>query len=112
MRDPLLRLPFWLTHDQRHKLGNATLTAIQHVDADIDLCQSLLQEILDANHREETVTRLVSLMIEGLRLPADIVPVFLCDAEITQVVLYGDLDRILVDLLQPQRGRPGGRNRA
>lgn len=112
MIDPNLRIPFWLTHDQRHKLGNATLTAIQNDDADIDLCQSLLHELLDAGHRETASTRLVSVMIERLRLPDDITPVFLCEAEISQVVLYGDLDRILVGRLQPQRGKQGGQNRA
>ncbi len=96
----LLRQPVWLTTDQRQRLRAAAVKALQHRDSDIQYCESILRELLDSTHREAGMTRLVGIIIAGLQMPEDIVPVYLCELEVEQLINFGGLDVPLSKLLR------------
>lgn len=98
--DPLLRQPVWLTSDQRQRLRAAAVKALQHRDSDMQYCESILRELLESTHREAGMTRLVGIFASGLQMPEDIVPVYLCELEVEQVISFGGLDTPLSKLLR------------
>lgn len=99
MSDPHLKRPVWLTTVQRQKLKEATVVAIQHPDADIEVCKIVLSELIESTHRNVNVTQTVKVIIKGLRMPKDILPVFICDEEAFQIIRYGNLDVEIANIL-------------
>lgn len=77
----------------------------RHLD-DHAYCESVLRELMHSTHREATSARLVRRMVEALRMPDDIVPVFISDAEVIHIITYGGVKRPLARILQNKPPRP------
>lgn len=99
MSDPHLKRPVWLTTEQRHKVKEALVVAIQHPEADIEVCKMILSELIESHHRDLKVTQNVKIIIKGLRMPKDILPIYICDVEAWQIIKYGKLDNDIANIL-------------
>lgn len=99
MSDPHLKRPVWLTTEQRQKLKEATVAAIQHPDADIESCKIILSELIESTHRNVNITHTVRIVVKGLRMPKDTLPVFICDIDAYQIIQYGNLDGEIANIL-------------
>jgi hypothetical protein len=99
--DPLLRRAVWLTEQQRERLLTAALLAYTTEGSDRDLCNSLISELILLQERLGSAQPLIRALVSGLRLPADALPVYLCQAEVREVRKYGALPADFVNLLDP-----------
>lgn len=101
MNDPMMRRAVWLTESQRLQLLEAATRACAAEGANAALCAALIVEL------EALATRLLDLhadirtTVNGLQMPADCLPVYTCDAELEQVILFGDLSDDLAHLAHP-----------
>jgi hypothetical protein len=109
VRDPDLKRPIWLTPDQRLTLRRAAVKALHHTGADVDLCEAILRELVEATHRDASVTRVVRMFAAGLQMPAGTVPVHLSENQAQQIVQFGSVEPALARVLLDRR--PYRRNR-
>lgn len=93
MNNPFLRRAVWLDDSQRSLLSLAAKSATLNPNSDSLLCDSVLEEIATA---ELEFTRnknsLILGVIRGLKLPKTALPVYLCYAEITEVISCTKVD--------------------
>lgn len=106
MSNPDLRRPVWLTTEQRLNLRDAAVRAMEKHQDEHAYCESVLRELSRATHRGAGSSRLIRRMVETLRMPEDIVPVYLSDAEVNHVIEFGNVKRPLARLLQNKPPRP------
>jgi hypothetical protein len=100
MTNPTLRRPVWLTPAQRHELLEGVMAAMRHNDVDVQLCHTMVSELLEAAEREPNVARFIATFAAGLKLPDGTIPVFVCDRDIDYIASFGGLDVKFVAMLK------------
>lgn len=99
MSDVFLKRPIWLTVTQRARLRAAVAVALEDPAADWVLCESILVELDRVVEVDSALYRVIRAVVQGLKLPGDISPVFLCTAQTDQVMTFGRVDRALAGIL-------------
>jgi hypothetical protein len=93
MNNPFLRRVIWLDENQRSLLSLAAESAIINPKSDSLLCDNVLKEIMLAElDFLRNKNSLVLSAIRGLRLPKTALPIYLCYAEIQEIISYTKVD--------------------
>lgn len=100
MTNPNLSRCVWLTEEQRKVLKTvADSSYLENPSLDIS---QLIAELQDLSMRNAHPTPSnIQIIIKGLRLPPDILPVSLCDALADELIESGRLSSELVYLIKP-----------
>jgi hypothetical protein len=99
MINPFLRRAVWLSQPQRALLLEAATSAKSNSKSDTILCNSVILEI-ERSEREFKNTKksnLINTVINGLRLPKNSLPVYLCYAEVSEIKKYTKVDITSID---------------
>lgn len=99
MADPDLNRPVWLTAAQRTRLARAARAAQAHPDS--RHADALLRALTDTEARRHDPAVVVRVVVAGLHLPVDTLPVMVTDAAVAELVALGALDLSLLPLLAP-----------
>lgn len=101
MIDPNLRRAVWLTQAQRDALLDAATRAYATEGADLFVCQTVVTEIQSLDTRLSVWHNKIRAVVKLLELPDDSLPVYISHREIEEIVIYGELDLDLADLIDP-----------
>lgn len=101
MIDPNLKRAVWLTEQQRNQILDAATRAYATEGADLFICQGLISELQSLNDRVATWHSKIKAVVSLLELPEDALPVYISHMEIEEIVVYGELDLDLADLIDP-----------
>jgi hypothetical protein len=99
MINPFLRRAVWLSESQRVLLLEAAHSAKANSKSDSVLCNSVILEIerSEAEFRNNQKSSLINTVINGLRLPKNSLPVYLCYAEVSEIKKYTKVDITAID---------------
>ena len=100
MTDPHLRRAVWLTAAQRSRLRNAVEKAFEE-NCDQMQVLALQAELILITKRQEKLEHLVRSVVRGLRMPSDVLPVHLSDAQVDELISCHLLESDLIIVLKP-----------
>jgi len=103
MTSPTLKRYIWLTSDQRDRLIIVTASCSKR-----NSCESLMEllnELQNLSKRKVSLPSVVQVMIRGLRLPKDILPVSICDEAADCIINFTNIDKELAEVIKPKPQR-------
>ena len=100
MSNPNLKRYVWLTSEQRNRLTLAS-EACDKCNSSEQLTE-LLNELQNLSKRKVSLPSVVQVMIRGLRLPKDILPVSICDEVADQIINFTSIDKELSGIIKPK----------
>ena len=100
MSNPNLRRYVWLTSEQRERLTLASESC--NKDNASESLTELLSELQNLSKRKVSLPSVVQIMIRGLRLPKDSLPVSICDEVADHLINLTNIDNELAGIIKPK----------